>query len=369
MGSRVGIDIRMIRHTGIGTYIRELLSGYVNLGLEKKLGLLIVGPKPKDEKFSQLARQPFRSGIYSVWEQLEYPLRLRHCALWHAPHYNIPLRKGKTKLLVTIHDLIHWIFRKEFFNSVQAFYAQQMLQRAVRTADHVITVSQQTRSDLVKYFDADPEHISVIYEGVGSQFQEWESGRAEAVLANYRLPAVFFLYVGSMKPHKNVLGLLNIFERLRAEKKTDASLVLVGKKDKHYAKSYEKLASLKTGNGIVYLPKVSSEELVALYNRATALVHPSLYEGFGLTLLEAMACGTPVIAARTSAIPEVVGDAALLVDPCAQKEMEEAMVRVEHCPNLREELKRKGLRHVQRFRWEETAAKTAEVYERILASS
>ncbi len=362
----VGMDTRMIRHTGIGTYIRELLNGMSALKLPGARNVGLFGQRPAQDLGLSESVYPFRARIYSIEEQLEYPFCLGRCSVWHAPHYNVPLWKGKTRLIVTIHDLIHWIFRKQFFNSLQAFYARKMLARAVQTADHVITVSGQTRSDLVEYFEADPEKISVIYEGVGPQFRDLLPAEVQQIKNRYRLPDRYFLYVGSIKPHKNVLCLIHLFRRLQQEKKVDAPLVLVGKKDKRYAPAYAELARLKTREGIIHLPQVSHEDLIGLYNGALALVHPSLYEGFGLTLLEAMACGTPVIASRTSSIPEVVGDAAHLVDPCSQREMAEIIVRIEKFPNLREEYIRKGKRHVQKFRWEETARQTVEVYERVL---
>jgi glycosyltransferase involved in cell wall biosynthesis len=370
MTHAIGIDIRMIRHTGIGTYVRGLLENWLESGITKDLDLAVFGQGQSAERFSTLPRYPFRSRIYSMEEQLEYPLRLAHCRLWHAPHYNVPFMKWKTKLVVTIHDLIHWVFRKDFFTPLQAFYAKTMFERAVKEADHVIAVSQRTRDDLVEYFNADPDRISVIYEGVHETFRELKAAPVvTGVREKYQVPETYFIFVGSLKPHKNVLWLIRLFEKLKRDQKIDAALVLVGKKDSHYPKGYEDLASFEKREGMVHIPYVEEEELVALYNGALALIHPSLYEGFGLTLIEAMACGTPVIACRSASVPEVVGHAAYLVDSCAERDMAEAIVRVEKFPNLREELKRKGRARAQQFRWEEAAAKTAEVYERVLSSS
>lgn len=364
----VGVDARMISHTGIGTYLRGLFWGFSKTQMARELDISIFGKRKGLNSTEPFPTYPFFSRIYSIEEQLEYPFRLKQCRLWHSPHYNIPTLKGKTKLVVTIHDVIHWIFRRQFFTPLQAFYAGRMLRRAVRAADHIITVSHKTRDDLIEYFNADPNRITVIYEGVCDEFQELQNpSEIQKVKVKYRLPENFFLYVGSLKPHKNVQWLVHLFKRMRKEGRIESSLVLVGKKDKNYPAGYEDLAHLKNEPGLLHLPYVEEQELVALYNAALALIHPSLYEGFGLTLLEAMACGTPVIASRTASIPEVAGDAAHLVDSCSEREMTEAIVRLEKVPGMREDLKKRGRQWVRRFRWEEAALQTAAVYEMVLS--
>ncbi len=370
MNAAIGLDIRMIQNTGIGTYIRGLLESWREMGLAKEIRLSLFGNQQNQPPFKDLPFHSFYSPIYSVQEQFEYPFRLRQCALWHAPHYNVPLLKTKVKLVVTIHDLIHWIFRKDFYSPLQALYAKTLLQHAVRKADHVITVSQKTRDDLVQYFEADPDRISVISEGVSKNFRELEDEQKIArVLEKYGVPRNYFLYVGSLKPHKNVLWLIHLFRKLKREEKVEASLVLIGRKDKRYPRGFEELEYFKTEKGLIHLPFVDEEELVALYNGAIALVHPSLYEGFGLTLVEAMACGTSVIACRSASVPEVVGEAAYLVDPCVEREMSEAMIRLEKIPGMRDEFKRKGKLRAAHFQWEGAAKKTAEIYERVLSES
>jgi len=362
---RVGLDIRMLRNSGIGTYLRGLLSGMKELGMSD--GPALFGPRPQ----AGLPGESFSAPIYSIREQLQYPSRLRQCRLWHAPHYNVPVFKGRAKLVVTIHDIIHWIFRKEFLTPLQRIYAGFMLRKAVSSADRIIAVSHHTKKDLVEQFRAPEEKITVIHEGVDPDFREMSPGELkpafEKIRARYALPENFFLYVGMIKPHKNILRLVRLFSGLKEQGKVSASLVLIGRKDKNYPPGYEELGALSTTSNIVCLPTIGPDELPIFYNQALALVHPSLYEGFGLTLLEAMAVGTPVLTTNSSSIPEVVGDAALRVDATDESAMRDALVCMDRDPGLRESLRIKGLERVRMFRWKETARKTAVVYERVLA--
>jgi glycosyltransferase involved in cell wall biosynthesis len=389
---RIGLDIRMLQNSGIGTYLRGLLSGLEKLGLEKDIvlfGLEEQAPFPPMSSPNALIGDPesengfplktcgndkrvnFTAPIYSIQEQFQYPARLKQCRLWHAPHYNVPLWKGK--LVVTIHDIIHWIFRKQFLSPAQVAYAGFMLKKAITSADQIIAVSHHTKKDLIEHFRAPEAKITVIHQGVDETYRRFSSNELKAafekIRAKYKLPEKFFLYVGLMKPHKNVLMLVRIFRRLKEEGKVRASLVLIGRKDKTYPKGYEELAGLATEGDIHYLPVIDPNELTVFYNQALALIHPSLYEGFGLTLLEAMTFGTPVLTTNSSSIPEVVGDAACRVDASDENAMTGAILRLDQDAGLRESLRQKGFERARMFTWTETARKTAEVYEKVLAGT
>ncbi|MBI4711327.1 MAG: glycosyltransferase family 4 protein [Candidatus Omnitrophica bacterium] len=247
-----------------------------------------------------------------------------------------------------------------------------MLKKAVLSADQIIAVSHHTKRDLIVHFHAPEQKITVIHEGVHETYRELPPGElqpaCEKVRAKYKVPQDFFLYVGLIKPHKNVLMLARLFRRLKKEGKIRASLVLIGRKDKTYPSGYEDLATLSSGEDLFYLPTIDPHELEVFYNQALALVHPSLYEGFGLTLLEAMCVGTPVLTTNSSSIPEVVGDAALRVDALNETAMMDALTRLDQDNSLRESLRLKGLERVKIFSWKETAQRTAEVYEKALAA-
>lgn len=363
------VDARMIRNTGIGTYLRGVTQEYKRHDFFKKRRYgFAVHPSLSDEMDGTVQKLEFYSPIYSIREQLEYPLRLKETALWHAPHYNVPFIKGRAKLVVTIHDLIPWIFRKEFFSRVQAQYAYFFFSRVVKLADKIIAVSEQTKRDLISFFSAPPEKIKVIYEGVSPHFFEsMESMRKRAVRIKYELPETFFLYVGLLKPHKNVDRLLRIYRRLWLEKKIKTPLVIVGKKDKKYSPHLAALSNLKTGEGIFYLPSISSQdELKALYRSSKALIHPSLYEGFGLTCLEAMATGTPVAVSRVASLPEVVGEAGMYFDPYSDASLAEALLLMEENADLRAKLSELGKIQAKKFRWQNAADQTIQIYKEVL---
>jgi len=357
----------MLQNSGIGTYLRGLLAGLRTLDLDRDLTLFgLEGQAEGSPK-----NLSFTAPIYSIREQFQYPARLKQCRLWHAPHYNIPLWKGRTKLVVTIHDIIHWIFRKQFLSPVQTAYAGFMLKHAVTSADRIITVSHHTQKDLIEHFHATEQKITVIHEGIDETYRELSPEELqpafEKIRGKYQVPQDFFLYVGLMKPHKNVLMLVRLFRKLKEQGKVRGALVLIGRKDKTYPPGYEELGALSSTRDIFYLPAIEPQELKIFYNQAIALVHPSLYEGFGLTLLEAMCVGTPVLTTNSSSIPEVVGDAALRVDATDETAMGDALIRLDQDAGLRESLREKGLKRVKIFSWKETARKTAEVYEKVLA--
>ncbi|MFZ5801513.1 MAG: glycosyltransferase family 4 protein [Candidatus Omnitrophota bacterium] len=362
----VGLDVRMFRHTGIGTYLRGLVGGMGTGDRGNGLRLGLFGDPGHFGAHSQFPLERFTTKIYSVAEQWRYPGCLRKCRLWHSPHYNIPVLPSKTKLVVTIHDLIHFIFQAELRSPAKAAYARFMLRRAVRRAHHIIAVSRHTRDDCVRLLGADPEKITVIYEAVAGDLYSRGYGLSGSRKQD---GPPYFLYVGLLKPHKQVHRLLRNFRQLRAEGKIRAELVIVGRKDRAYASEYRELAQLQDGKeGVRYFSHLPDEELLRYYQGALALIHPSRYEGFGLTLLEGMAAHIPVLCSRAASLPEVAGDAALWFSPDSDPEMQAAMVRIERDGALRQELIAKGAERVKQFDWESAAQKTLTVYRKVLES-
>ncbi len=358
----------MAAHTGIGTYLRGLAGGFKNNRQPEFSRLALYQPRTPDTGtgFSQIF---FNAPIYSWQEQLAYPQLLATCRLWHAPHYNIPYAKRNTKLVTTIHDIIHWKYRHTL-NVIQRVYAERMLARAVQISDHIITVSQHTKNDLIEFFSADAEKVTVIYNGVSPDFYPIPAGPLEAparaLTAKYRLPESFFLYVGMLKPHKNVLRLLKNYLKLRAENKITSGMVVIGQGKKN---AEEIRLMNQSAGSITYLTKIEYGELPVFYNRARALVHPSLYEGFGLTVIESMACGTPVITTRCASLPEVGGNAAYYVGGEDDKEWEAALIQFDQDETIKTRMFDAGMRQACKFSWDKAARETAQIYDKVLRLS
>jgi len=280
--------------------------------------------------------------------------------VFHSPDFIAPLR-AKGRSVITIHDLAFLIY-PQFVTKDSAHYYGQ-IDRAVRRADAIIAVSESTRHDLIKMLGAPDDKITVIYEAADPLFQPSDRSVAlQSVQALFDIPEEFILFVSTIEPRKNVSGLLRAYRRLRDKYKLTPALVLAGAPgwlSENVSKLVEEL-DLKPY--CHFLGRVSSHDLHHLYNAARCLVHPAFYEGFGLTPLEAMACGTPVVVSCVSSLPEVVGDAALLINPENDEEITVALWRVLTDATLRAEMRAKGLRRAGAFSWERAARQTMEVY-------
>jgi glycosyltransferase involved in cell wall biosynthesis len=284
-------------------------------------------------------------------------------SLFHATeHLLLPLRDVPTVL--TVHDLI---FRHlpEHHKPLNRWYLNWALPLYCRRATHVIAVSECTRRDLVAAYDVDPKKISVVHEAADPRFAPQAPDRVADVRRRYDLPERYLLFVGTIEPRKNVTRLLHAFERLHRDGLTDA-LVVVGKRGWLYEGFFAELEASPVREAVLLPGYVPDQDLPAVYAGAQVLAWPSLYEGFGLPVLEAMACGTPVVCSGTSSLPEVGGEAALYVDPKSTGDVIETLRRLLSGPDLRAEMVARGLEQAARFSWDRVAAETIAVYESIL---
>ena len=334
---RVGIDARKLADFGIGTYIRGLLGGLMELGT----GDEYVAFAPADARLPDgVEHVAVDAPHYSVRELLAVGSAADRAGLdvFHAPHYVVPFTK--VPVVVTIHDLIH--LHQPLRNPFARVYARMMIGRAVKTARVVLTVTEAVKGQLERELGA--RNVRVTPNGVvlpGSTGSQPVAGRAESpALQRER----FFLYVGNDKPHKNV------GTAVEAAKLASVRLVLAG-------------APFERFDGVEKRGFVSDEELSSLYAEAIALVMPSLEEGFGLPALEAMAHGTAVITSRDPALVEITGDAALHVDARDAAGLAEAMRRIANDASLRADLGAKGLERARLFTWKRCAEATRKGYE------
>ena len=367
---RIGIDARMLGNTGIGRYLRNLLIELAKLDQQNEYVLLMQPNTPPVEQENFIAAYlPVYTPIYSPAEQYRFPLeiRKRRVELMHYPNFNLPLISC-CPYVVTIHDLIYYLHPDECPSKLAHYYASFMMKHAIKHAKMVITDSQHSQDDLTRYFQVSPEKIRVIPIGADEQCFRCASGDAqtlpihrERLYERYGILNRYILYVGKHHLYKNIATLIRAF-MTHPTVYEQTQLVIAGKRDPRRKELYELAERSDPGGRIIFTDFVPDDRLFDLYRGAALFVFPSLYEGFGLPPLEAMACGVPVICSNAASLPEVVGDAAILVNPTNAHEMADAMQAVLTDSALYQSLQAKGRAQAQRFSWERAARQLLDVY-------
>ena len=390
---RVVLDGRVAnRHfPGIGRLAQGLAEALVRATPDIDFVVLEDTSTPASRRLAIAApRAPVPASVFSIAQQWVVPKVLRDLAadVYHSLYYLMPYRPGVPSLL-TCHDLIPLRLpgqmsplRKTVFRTAHWL--------ALRTADQVVAISDATRSDVAHEFGLDERRIEVVPHGVDQRFAPAAAAPSAALRARLGLPERHVLYVGINKPHKNLSMLIDAWGRLArsgpdrfaptspttpgapqdgrtstpgtTDDSSPFALVIAGRWDPRYSAIRDQAAALAGAADIRFLGSVDEADLPALYSSAAAFVFPSRYEGFGLPPLEAMSCGTPVIAAAASSLPEVMGDAGILVGPDDPAGWAEAMGRVLTDPSVAADLRARGLVRAAQFTWRETARKTLEVY-------
>jgi len=281
----------------------------------------------------------------------------------------------KAKIISTIHDLVDIIPESEkwgIYDRRKKAKRQKSSRASILKSDRIITVSEYTKRDIMKYFSINPSKISVVHLGADTIFKPSEdSDEKKEILNKYRISKKYLLFVGDFKFRKNIAKLIQTFEKIKRHF-DEYQFLIVGKKTGFYYKEVlEKLNKLPEyiKEDIILTEYVPLEDLPYLYSSATLCLYPSLYEGFGLPILEAMACGCPVLTSNISSMPEVAGDAAILVDPYSLEEIMSAIEKVLSDERLRVSLRQKGLERVKHFSWEKAARETLQVYRETCAGS
>ncbi len=368
---RIGIDARKLHDFGIGTYVRNLLRHLARQDAETEF---VVVCRPQDSPFVAELGPNFRAlpetaPPYSVREQLQVPLRLRRERLdvFHAPHYVLPPLTS-CRSVVTIHDCIHLMFPQYLPGRGAYWYARTMLRAAVRRADRVLTVSEASKRDILRFFPVPAGKVEVVPNGIDERFYcEPSPDEVARVRERYLLHGPFLLYTGNIKPHKNLERLIEAFARVRGRGLDDLRLLIIGNEVSRYPSLRRTVHRHKLHTYVRFLGFVPDQMLAILYRLARVFVFPSLYEGFGLPPLEAMASGTPVVTSNVSSLPEVVGDAALLVDPYDVEALADAIFRVLTDEALRAELVARGRARARQFSWERSVSRIRAVYREVAA--
>jgi glycosyltransferase involved in cell wall biosynthesis len=304
--------------------------------------------------------------IYTLREQFLIPRAAKTSDLLHVPHFNVPLMH-RGPLLASIMDVIH-LRSPEYRRSISSFlYARPMLNLAARRADHIVTVSNYSKNQIMEELRIPESRISVIHCAVGSRFHRpAKLKEIQSAVAALHLDRPYLLYVGNLKPHKNVATLLRAFAYLRREKRLQHSLLLVGNDLHGKQPILQQCARLNITDAVTFAPHLPAAMLPAIYAAADLLALPSTMEGFGLPLIEAMACGTPVICSDAASLPEVAGDAALYFDPKSEDQLISQIELVLRSDSLRASLRQKGLARAKHFTWQEFARRHLEIYRNLL---
>jgi glycosyltransferase involved in cell wall biosynthesis len=370
---RIAIDARKWRDYGVGTYVRNVVRHLARLDRETTYFLFC--QKSDETTLRDLAANfvPVVEGArgYGVREHFSIPGKLRRLRadLLHSPHYVLPLL-CPTPAVVTIHDCIHLLFPQYLPTRHAWKYAHFMMGSAIRRSRLVLTVSEASRRDILHFYPwADPERVRVVPNALDASLLE-DPGEEEMarVRERYQLRGRIVLYAGNIKPHKNLERLIMAFGLLKRRPGfEDARLVIVGSAEENkYAALRRTTEVTGVRSDVRFFGFVPDRTLAALYRLATLFAFPSLYEGFGLPPLEAMACGTPVLTSRLSSLPEVVGDAALLVDPYSAEDIAEGMARLLDDAELRATLVARGRQRSTSFSWDRSVSAIHDGYMKVL---
>ena len=370
----ISIDARKIEDFGIGTYIRNLVEQLAVIDEENRYLLLSrvpAGEFPLDlpDRF-QVVQE--RSPVYSLRELATVAWRLFRLDvdLYHSTHYVLPA-VVPCPVVATIHDIIHLLYPEFLPSRLAFFYAQRMIRRTLHRGDRVIAVSRNTRDDLHRFFDIDGRKIQVIHNGVDDAFRRpLPEEEITATLAEFGIQRPYVLFVGNAaKPHKNLDNVVKAYGRARRQvPQFEAPLVCVGEREGVEFKIRQRAEQLGIPGAVQLLGKVPGETLPAIYQGASLFLYPTLYEGFGLPVIEAMASGVPVITSNTSALKEVGEGYAHLVDPLDVEAMADAIGTLMSDPEHRRSLAKLGRRRAEDFQWRRAAERTLEVYESAIAS-
>jgi glycosyltransferase involved in cell wall biosynthesis len=373
---RVAIDLRRTTEFGVGTYTRNVVRAlgrldskneYVLIGSPEKM--VEMGPLPPNfETVSLFAPDITAKGYF----QGRAVLKRLHCDLVHIPHLFWMPRNPPCPYVVTVHDLLEHMYRAHDRSGWKRSLHFHLTRRVLKGAARIFAVSKFTKSEIEKLFDIAPEHIEVVYNAIDERFLHGHATESDRqfLAERYQVNYPFLLYAGRISPHKNVVRIIEAFSALKAELDKEAKypglkLIIIGDELSKHPDLRRTVIRGCVQNDVRFLGFIPIEVLRIFYDAAKVFVFPSLYEGFGLPPLEAMAHGTPVLASNTSSLPEVVGQAAVLVNPENVFEIMRALHRVLLDQGLREKLKRRSYEQAKKFSWDASAAQIHGVYEEV----
>jgi glycosyltransferase involved in cell wall biosynthesis len=366
------IDCRFLDSSGIGRYIRNLIQRMIQ---EPNIYFTFITHQKFFGFFKEMKSNNFtvvlaKSKMYSIQEQFELPFKIPKCDVFWSPHYPIPIFPIRAKKrITTIHDVNHLVFLQGL-SVMQKIYAKVMMFCSTRMSQKILTVSQFSRNEIIKHTGISHQKVDVTPIGIDKEKFYIINDRDELnnIRDKYQLPNQFILYVGNVKPHKNVQGLLKAYSLLKS-KSYQEKLVIVGKK-KNFINEIQDvdliLSDLGIKNDVIFTGTITDIDLLYVYNLTKVFVFPSFYEGFGLPPLEAMACGCPAIVSNVASLPEVCSDAAEYIDPYDSQDIANGIIKILDDPLYAESLIQKGLKLVQLYDWENTMKATLNIIKGVI---
>ncbi len=371
---RIGFNAQIVSGSdaGVATYARNLIKHLVAENKNHEI-YIFASPDyinlPEDSRSRMIPTSQIinRGWKRILWEQFILPAKAKRCHVdvMFYPDHTASLFKKTSPVVLTIHDLA-FMAMPDTFPFGKRIYKTLAVRQSVRSADRIIADSQATKDDCIKLLGIPEDEIKVIHNGIDSYFKKITE---PALLTNTRKKLGLFkniiLFVGTLEPRKNVIRLIRAYAHLCKSMHLEHELVIAGKKGWMYSGIFHEVERLGLKDRVHFLNYVSQQDLVNLYSMADLFVYPSLYEGFGFPPLEAMACEVPVVASNVSSLPEVLGDAALLIDPYSTDEMVAAMSKILSDVEFSQRLKAKGLERVKQYSWQNFAVQLLKVFEEI----
>jgi glycosyltransferase involved in cell wall biosynthesis len=373
---RIAFDIRRINEFGVGTYTRNIIRALAQLDHENKYFLL--GPT---EKVAEIGKLPenFKAiplpaaDTFRGYLQCRTVLKRLGCDLVHVPHLFWLPRNLPCRYVVTVHDMLEYMYRAHGASSIRRTLHFDLTRMVLKRASRIFAVSRFTKGEVEKLFGINPNKIEVVYNAIDQRFLHGHATDTDRqfLAERYQVTYPFLLYAGRISPHKNLVRIIEAFSALKAELVKgevyhDLKLIIIGDELSKHPDLRRTVVRGCVQNDVRFMGFVPIEVLRLFYDVAKVFVFPSLYEGFGLPPLEAMAHGTPVLTSNTSSVPEVVGNAAVLVNPENIFEMMRALQRVLLDHSLREKMKCRGYEQVKKFSWDRSAAEVLAGYEEVI---
>lgn len=374
---RIGIDSRAAkcyRGTGIGTYSFQLINWFNKINCDNDYLLFLPNSSDLNIRFKNKFSFDYTksNGKTNFWEEVNIPniISGKNLDLYHVPQNGIGLpREKNSPFVITLHDVIP--YRMPFTASemyLKIFFDE--LPRIIDSCDGIITVSEFSKNDIIRAFNFPSNKIYVTTLAAEDIYKPISKSKSTAIIKKlYGINYEFILYIGGFSPRKNIIGLIEAFSKVINLYKKDIRLVIAGVKGKSYDKYLHRAIDLGIEDKVIFPGFIEMEDIPYIYNAAKLFVYPSFYEGFGLPPIEAMACGTPVITSNSTSIPEIVGNAALLMDPYDVDELADTMFLALSDKELRHTLIERGLKKAKSLSWENTAIKTLTAYKDILTKN